>query len=934
MLYSHGTMTDATKSRKIEKESKENEERYCAIYEQSPISTKLFDAQGLFIHANPASLRQLGIKDILSLKNFSLFSDPNITENLVNNLYSGEAIQFQGRYDFDEIKKLNLYSTDREGVTWLSVFITPLIDKKRRISGFLVQEQDITQQKIVEEILLQLTERLSLATTAGGVGIWDYDAVNNILTWDDQVFRLYGIGKERFAGAYDVWKAGIHPDDRIRRDKEIQMALDGEKDFNTEFRVLWPDKSVHYIRALAQIKRDKSGQPLRMVGTNWDITPQKLMEKELRESEERFRIITHSMQFGIVIIDVQTHAILEINQIANDMIGGSYGQVIGSICHQFICPAESGRCPVTDLGQQVHSSERILINKKGEWIPILKTAIKTTLSGKEVLIESFVDISERKKAELALAESERNYRDLFESSHDAIMTIEPPSWKFTSANQSTLELFGAARIEEFTTLGPWDVSPKEQPDGSDSINKSKEMIDTALKKGSNLFEWTHSRIDGHEFPATVLLTRMNRHGIDYIQATVRDITKQKEAENQIRHINKRLSLAADAAEFGIWDLDLISYEIECDNWMHHLYGLNRQDFEGTFKAWKNRIHPEDLPRITEELDQAIQGKKPFDTDFRIVRPDGEIRYIKANGRVIKDRDNRPFRMTGINYDITDRKIYETEITAYAEQLGEQNLTLEELSDELIKLNHDLDEKVRERTEEISHLLNVKTDLITQIGHDLKTPLTSLIALLPYIKKKVENPDLLELLEVVTLDAKRMNQIISNILALANIEIKTPDELIGNSHVAAIIDRVIKAEHHFITQKSLEIKNEISPALVVRMNESHCDLIASNLISNAVKHSIDRGTITIYSEINDEYCCIIVQDNGMGIDSDSLPRIFEEFFMADQSRHDRDSHGLGLSLVQRLVKSYGGTITAESEGIGKGSIFRICFPVHVIISHPE
>ena len=640
------------------------------------------------------------------------------------------------------------------------------------------------------------------------------------------------------------------------------------------------------------------------------------------------------MQFGILIIDARTHAILETNQVANEMIGGSYDQLIGSVCHQFICPAELGRCPVTDLGQHVHSSERILINKKGEWIPILKTAIKTTLSGKEVLIESFVDISERKKAELALAESERNYRDLFESSHDAIMTIEPPSWKYTSCNKATLELFGVASKEEFNTMSPWDISPKEQPDGNDSIIKAKAIIDEVLKKGSHIFEWTHSRIDGHEFPATVLMTKMNRHGIEYLQATVRDITEQKLAENQIRLINKRLSLAADAAKFGIWDLDLITYEIDCDNWMYHLYGLNRQDFEGTYPEWGKRIHYEDLPRINEDINLAILENKPFDTDFRIVRPDGEIRYLKANALVIKDRDNRPYRMTGINYDITDRKIYETEITVYAEQLGAKNLTLEELSDELMQLNRDLDEKVRERTEEISHLLTVKTDLITQIGHDLKTPLTSLIALLPFIKKKVDNPDLQELLDVVTLDAKRMNQIISNILTLANIEIKTPDELIRNSHVAAIIDRVIRAEHHFISLKSLEIKNMISPALVVRMNESHCDLIASNLISNAVKYSTKRGTISIYSEINAEFCCIVVQDEGQGIDSNSLPRIFEEFFKADTSRHDRDSHGLGLSLVQRLVRSYGGTITAESEGIGKGSIFRICFPVQIILSHPE
>ncbi len=138
-----------------------------------------------------------------------------------------------------------------------------------------------------EEKLEQISTRLELATKAGGVGVWDYDVVNNRLLWDEQMFALYGIKEKDFAGVYDIWQAGLHPDDAVRGDFEIQQALGGEKEFDTEFRVCWPDGTVRNIRALAIVQRDEYGKPLNMIGTNWDITHQKKIEQEFVVAKEQ-----------------------------------------------------------------------------------------------------------------------------------------------------------------------------------------------------------------------------------------------------------------------------------------------------------------------------------------------------------------------------------------------------------------------------------------------------------------------------------------------------------------------------------------------------------------------------------------------------------------------------------------------------------------------
>lgn len=144
--------------------------------------------------------------------------------------------------------------------------------------------RNVTQ---TQEKMLQLTERLSLSISAGGVGIWDYDVVNNKLTWDDQMFNLYGVRREQFGGAYEAWQAGLFPGDTERSDLELKMALRGEKDFNTEFRVLRPDGTIRHVRGIGKVQRDEQGQPLRMVGTNWDVTEQEQNRSELLKAKQK-----------------------------------------------------------------------------------------------------------------------------------------------------------------------------------------------------------------------------------------------------------------------------------------------------------------------------------------------------------------------------------------------------------------------------------------------------------------------------------------------------------------------------------------------------------------------------------------------------------------------------------------------------------------------
>ena len=164
--------------------------------------------------------------------------------------------------------------------------------------------------------------------------------------------------------------------------------------------------------------------------------------KAIRTSEAKLQIIFEGVEAGVFLIDLETHRIVEANPQALSLVGAPREQVVGAICHRFVCPANEGRCPVTDLGQTVDNSERLLLAAAGKRLPIIKTVRPVVIAGRQLLLESFVDISARKEAEDALRESEDRYRDWVESSSLLIGTHDAQG-RILNVNSSSATYMGS-----------------------------------------------------------------------------------------------------------------------------------------------------------------------------------------------------------------------------------------------------------------------------------------------------------------------------------------------------------------------------------------------------------------------------------------------------------------------------------------------------------
>ena len=274
----------------------------------------------------------------------------------------------------------------------------------------------------------------------------------------------------------------------------------------------------------------------------------RLAEEQLEAREKRLRTILDTEPECVKIV-TKDCVLLDMNPTGLTLVeADSLEQVRGQSLLPLVSATDRERC--ADFYRHVfHGTSGTIqfemVGLKGtrRWMDTMAVPLKDEFGTTTGVLAITRDHTKEKRAEDALRASEERFRTLFESSRDAIMTLAPPTWRFTSGNPATVRIFATRDEAEFVTLGPWDLSPERQPDARLSLDKAREMIDIAMREGSHCFEWTHLRRTGEVFPATVLLTRMEIDGQPQLQATVRDISQQKEAEEALSNAK----LAAEAA---------------------------------------------------------------------------------------------------------------------------------------------------------------------------------------------------------------------------------------------------------------------------------------------------------------------------------------------------------------------------------------------------
>jgi signal transduction histidine kinase len=266
-----------------------------------------------------------------------------------------------------------------------------------------------------------------------------------------------------------------------------------------------------------------------------------------------------------------------------------------------------------------------------------------------------------------------------------------------------------------------------------------------------------------------------------------------------------------------------------------------------------------------------------------------------------------------------------QLAEYATQLEEK---VAERTEELRILNEQLEQKVRERTQEIEALLHQKDEFIGHLGHDLKTPLSIVMNLIPIIEEKCQNPNAEKDISIVIRNIEYISKLVHQTLEIAKLSAPHIGLQMESIPLASFVHAHLGIFSTMFQQNHITTHTQIDTNIEVKADPLQLRRVVENLISNAIKAMPQGGTLSLFTEPHkqSDMITIAIEDTGIGLADNQKEHIFQEFYKIDESRHHLDSTGMGLSICKRIIEQHGGTIWVESKGLGRGAIFKFTLPI--------
>ncbi len=413
----------------------------------------------------------------------------------------------------------------------VSKLIRELEQKNRELIA--QSSERVKSQQAAQEFLT----RLQIAARAGHIGIWDWNVVDNVQIWDDTICEIYGIPKGGFTGGVTQWSAHLHPDDQSRVDNDLQAALRGEREYAPEFRVIWPDGSIHYVKSNSQTFFDENRKPLRMVGTNIDITERKQTESLLLQNQLMLQDAQRIAQVGSWQVDFATNHVYwseqlyrmqglnpesstppDYNESAKLFTPESWDLLSSSIART----AESGVPYELELEMVKPDGSHGWMLARGEAV---KDAHNATIGVRGVAL----DITERKSAEILL----RFHSDILKSLGEGINLVRASDGKILFTNPKFDSLFG---YEPGVLIGKHvsilNASQETNPD-----SRVQEILSSVEKTGRWAGEILNIRSDRSTFWCHATVSAFNHPQYGRVMAsTHEDITQIKATEDEIKYL--------------------------------------------------------------------------------------------------------------------------------------------------------------------------------------------------------------------------------------------------------------------------------------------------------------------------------------------------------------------------------------------------------------
>ncbi len=771
------------------------------------------------------------------------------------------------------------------GAGWFAV------QARRNAEGVAWLFEDIAAQRAAAEAA-RLRELLEIAQEFGRLGVWERDVASGQGRWDRHVFAFWGLDPAQGTPGLEEATRYIHPEDHFRGTYGKSMAAPGR--YSQRYRVLRPDGTICRIHSQWEVKAAADGRPERVVGVMMDDTEVYELARSLGDASAQLKL---AVELGDIAI--WRHDLRSNRMYYNDRAFA----VLGITPRPEGLPIEEVRSFIhaDDLPEVVASAQRALASDRptdmqaryrrsdGSWRHVLTRRVVqratdgTPLAFLGVALDLTDQVEGQREArELALR------LDIATQAAGIGIWSRDPQTEQGQWNRQMFSINGVPPERGTPTRHEWIeqiIHPDDRPRMRSARDDLMQAPDAAVEH-----EYRIVRPDGE---LRWLINRARRvpwNGRTMVFGVTIDVTDRRLAEQKLRSADQRAALAARSAGIGTWEVDFASGAERWDEQMFRLRGLEPAAHPPTRAERLALVHPEDRGRNLDARPETLYDRRPMRYEFRVLLPDGGVRWLASRSIAVGDEQGRTLRRMGVNWDVTDAKQAEAarEATAVAERAS-----------------------------------RAKSQFLARMSHELRTPLNAVLGFTQLLQFEDGDADRRAKLGHIRSAGEHLLSLIDGVLDLSSLESGSlrldPQPL----SMAALVEQAmplvaVLAQRHGVRLLHGELQG------VALADRTRTLQVLVNLLTNAIKYNRPGGEVHVAAQHSGETVMLVVEDSGRGMSAAQLEHLFEPFNRLGAEREGIEGTGIGMTIVKALVAGMGGRIDVESRP-GTGSRFEVRLP---------
>jgi|GEM_PF-1580129 len=869
-----------------------------ALIDSSPDYIFIKDTEGRYNLSNIAyaSAVQMTIPDALIGKTVLDLFPPELAAQFHA---EDQAVMVSG----EPAINLETQTIDRFGrPRWALTDKIPLRDSAGKIIGLIGMSRDITARKQFEEALVEQEGFLRQVIDTSPSLIFIKDRSGRYTLANRAMTKVTGIPIEKLIGKteFEINSQPEQAEQFVRDDNEVLTTLQSK--FISEEALT--DAKTGETRWFQTVKTPliaPDGNAYHVLGVATDITARRQAEKALADERNLLKTIINSIPERIFVKDTNSRFTMVNTAVALNFGFSSPDDVSGKSEFDF----HSKELAATFIAdeQALLQSGKAILNKEEEvtnyqtgepqWLLTSKLPLYDSQGHIIGLVGIARDVTDWKQVSTTLADERNMLRTLIDASPDYIF-IKDLEGRFVISNIAHAQAVQIADPDDMMGKTAFEFFP---PEMAAQFHADDQAVLASSEPAINLERLT-TDASGH--PRWVLTNKIPLRDMSDkvigLLGTSRDITERKQAEEALRERDERFQLVTRATNDAVWDWNFERDTIQWNDSVINLFEHQLEDQQSNAAWWLEKIHPDDLERVSGSIRAAIDGHEDFWTEeYRFRRADGSYAPVIDRGYISRNSTGKAIRMIGSIMDISKRKEAEQQALELAQ------------------------EKARIRS---------LTDFFSNVSHDLRTPLTSMNTSLYLLERSTQSEPQHRYIDNLKQQTNHIQNLVEGMFTLARLDVGTNNFHFETTDINHILQEIHSQYMSLATSKqhtfTLKLDDTLPP---VAVDGGELRQALREIVMNALNFTPDGGSISLETSLEKvegqpESATIVVRDDGIGIQSEDLPHIFERFFRADKARAtETGGAGLGLAIARKIIDGHNATIEVESTP-GKGTVFLI------------